>query len=159
MGFEPFIEFRWIMVFNILKKHIVIPVTSISRSPLTAWWMQVHVLSLLNLLICPYLGCVTEAGKWRIGGQGLTVVSGWRVSGDWVSLQSWSWSSGLGSGPGSHPGSSRLSRRFGWNFHWRKPRASRGEPGPSRAEPLPAASECRTGSGSAQDKKVIVLSS
>ena len=99
--------------------------------------MQVHVLSLLNLLICPYLGCVTEAGKWRIGGQGLTVMSGWRVSGDWVScLHSWSWSWGLGSGPGSHPGSSRLSRRFGWNFHWRKPRASRGEPGPSRAEPL-----------------------
>ena len=106
------------------------------------WWMRV-CLSLYNLMICPYLGCVTEAGKWRIG---WGAHSGVGMRGQWrLSLQSWSWSSVLGSGPA-------LSHRFGWNFHWELKETESAEPAEARrGQAEPATRAATPGSGQKSD--------
>ena len=110
------------------------------------WWMRV-CLSLYNLMICPYLGCVTEAGKWRIG---WGAHSGVGMRGQWrLSLQSWSWSSVSARARLSVTASGEI-----FTESWRKPRAPSRQRRGGDKQSRPHGPLHR-----AQDKKVIVLSS
>ena len=127
----------------VFKSNIIIHLTSIFHSPLTAWWLQVCLVTVkFDDLSLPRVCNGGRQNEDLRTGVAHSVMSGGRVSEDWDQSSSPDPDpqDSLGSGPGPAP-SSRLSRRFGWNFHWRKPRASRG--GTSRAGPQAAATPDR----------------
>ena len=117
--FELFSDGHWYW-----DKACLILLTFISRSPLTAWWMQVCLVTVqfddLSIPRRCYGGRQIE--DWRSGAH-----SGVRMTGQWrLSLQSWSWSSGLGSGPA-------LSENFTRSGDWELKETESDEPEPAEA--------------------------